>query len=455
MKKENITKIVVVFLLVCIASVLLHFGFYLKNVSKPNYVFSSLIDSIDLLKDKYFSFDSKYLVGDNFSIDGNVSFEMSSEKYGISSDPSILSKYYMINNLNNTTINYKLMQDIKNKKIYSEVKTNIGTQNVLYNKLLVENATKYYFINSVYSNYINGGSCNYFESLTEENTTKDNIDYLYNFILKSLKNNLKEEYFEKNIVNENILNKDTDVYQISLTIDDKRVKDIFSGILDDLKNDKRSYSILSSSDNNLKKRKVNYNKRILDKKESYTINVFISKSLYKPLKYEFVHILNNDVKSYSYEGSLSVGTIYCIDNGTIKYIGSTTINDKSITIKFSDYLKNDVGILKYEKGVNSSNLNLLFNNGTKSYDLVISSKFVNYNKKNKSYINSISSSFKVTDKKIVVVSGNVKIDNKVSSVVKIDEDTTGAILNSKLSNVAVSKKKNLYNNLRARYEKNE
>ena len=380
---------------------------------------------------------------------------MSSEKYGISSDPSILSKYYMINNLNNTTINYKLMQDIKNKKIYSEVKTNIGTQNVLYNKLLVENATKYYFINSVYSNYINGGSCNYFESLTEENTTKDNIDYLYNFILKSLKNNLKEEYFEKNIVNENILNKDTDVYQISLTIDDKRVKDIFSGILDDLKNDKRSYSILSSSDNNLKKRKVNYNKRILDKKESYTINVFISKSLYKPLKYEFVHILNNDVKSYSYEGSLSVGTIYCIDNGTIKYIGSTTINDKSITIKFSDYLKNDVGILKYEKGVNSSNLNLLFNNGTKSYDLVISSKFVNYNKKNKSYINSISSSFKVTDKKIVVVSGNVKIDNKVSSVVKIDEDTTGAILNSKLSNVAVSKKKNLYNNLRARYEKNE
>ena len=361
----------------------------------------------------------------------------------------------MINNINNTTINYKLMQDIKNKKIYSEVKTNIGTQNVLYNKLLVENATKYYFINSVYSNYINGGSCNYFESLTEENTTKDNIDYLYNFILKSLKNNLKEEYFEKNIVNENILNKDTDVYQISLTIDDKRVKDIFSGILDDLKNDKRSYSILSSSDNNFKKRKVNYNKRILDKKESYTINVFISKSLYKPLKYEIVHILNNDVKSYSYEGSLNVGTIYYIDNDTIKYIGSTTINDKSITIKFSDYLKNDVGILKYEKGVNSSNLNLLFNNGTKSYDLVISSKFVNYNKKNKSYINSISSSFKVTDKKIVVVSGNVKIDNKVSSVVKIDEDTTGAILNSKLSNVAVSKKKNLYNNLRARYEKNE
>ena len=455
MKKENITKIVVVFLLVCIASVLLYFGFYLNNVLKPKYVFSSLIDSIDLLKDKYFSFDSKYLVGDNFSIDGNVSFEMSSEKYGVSSDPSILSKYYMINNLNNTTINYKLMQDINNKKIYSEVKTNIGTQNVLYNKLLVENATKYYFINSVYSNYINGGSCNYFESLTEENTTKDNIDYLYNFILKSLKNNLKEEYFEKNIVNENILNKDTDVYQISLTIDDKRVKDIFSGILDDLKNDKRSYSILSSSDNNFKKRKVNYNKRILDKKESYTINVFISKSLYKPLKYEIVHILNNDVKSYSYEGSLSVGTIYCIDNGTIKYIGSTIINDKSITIKFSDYLKNDVGILKYEKGVNSSNLNLLFNNGTKSYDLVISSKFVNYNKKNKSYINSISSSFKVTDKKIVVVSGNVKIDNKVSSVVKIDEDTTGAILNSKLSNVAVSKKKNLYNNLRARYEKNE
>ena len=117
-------------------------------------------------------------------------------------------------------------------------------------------------------------------------------------------------------------------------------------------------------------------------------------------------------------------------------------------------MKNDVGILKYENGVNSSNLNLLFNNGTKSYDLVISSKFVNYNKKNKSYTNSISSSFKVTDKKIVVVSGNVKIDNKVSSVVKIDEDTTGAILNSKLSNDAVSKKKNLYNNLRVRYEKN-
>ena len=51
MKKENITKIVVVFLLVCIASVLLYFGFYLNNVLKPKYVFSSLIDSIDLLND--------------------------------------------------------------------------------------------------------------------------------------------------------------------------------------------------------------------------------------------------------------------------------------------------------------------------------------------------------------------------------------------------------------------
>lgn len=454
MRRKNITKIVVVFLLVCLASTLLYIGFYFKKLSNPKYLFTTLIDSVDLLKDKYFSFDSKYLVGDNFSIDGNMSFEVNSEKYGISIDPTILSKYFIINNLNNTKISYKLKQDINKKRLFSEVKTDIGSQTILYNKFLVENSTKYYFINSIYSNYINDGSCNYFESLSEENTTKENIDYLYGFILNSLKNNLKDEYFEKNKVVENILNKDTEVYQVSMSIDDKRVKDILSGILKDLKKDKRAYSILSSCDSNFNKRKINYNKRILSKKESYTINVFTSKSIYKPLKYQIVHVLDNDVKSYSYEGNLKVGTIYYVDNDSIKYIGSTTINDKSITIKFSDYLKNDVGTLKYEKGVNSSNLNLLFNNGTKSYDLVISSKFVDYNEKKKSYTNSISSSFKITDNKITVISGNIKIDNKVSSVVKIDEDTTGAILNSKLSNDAVSKKKNLYNNLRARYEKN-
>ena len=176
--------------------------------------------------------------------------------------------------------------------------------------------------------------------------------------------------------------------------------------------------------------------------------------IYKPMKYEVVHILDNDVKEYSYEGSSSVGTIYYIDNNTVKYIGSTTINDKSVIIKVSDYLKNDVGTIKYEIGVNSSNLNLLFNSGTKTYDLVVSSKFIDYNNKKKSYTNSVSSSFKVTDNKIVVISGNVKVENKVTSAVKIDEDTTGAILNSKLSDDAVLKKNNLYKTLKERYEKN-
>ena len=62
----------------------------------------------------------------------------------------------------------------------------------------------------------------------------------------------------------------------------------------------------------------------------------VSKSMYKPLMYEFIHMNNDKKEIVSYESNSDVGTLYYMEDSNLKYIGSTIIHDNSISIKFSD-----------------------------------------------------------------------------------------------------------------------
>ncbi len=447
-----IIRFVIILILIILASFLFYKGYYYNNLAKPKTIFSNFIDEINNKLINYYNLDKKYEIGDNFAIEGETSFGFSSEKYLANSiDQESLEKYHIINNLNNTRLTYNLMQNKSSKQLYFASKGTIGNELVFNNKYLVENSTKYYFLENILNTYVNDGSCNYFENLNNDVTSKENVDYLYNFIINSLKNNLNENKITKYEVTEKINNEDVNVYQISMTIDDNFIRNLLNNILNDLKHDNRANSILTNIDKDFSKTKISNKKFFVPKNESYVLNIFVNKFLYKPLKYQLIHLNNKSKETLSYEISNNGGDIYYLSNESLKFIGKVTYNNKNISINFLDSNKKNIGTFKYNKSSNGFNFNLLFNQDNKAINLVFSSKFINYNKDG--YSNEMVISFKRTDNLINVLSGDIKISNKISKKVKINEDVSTAVLSSSLTEEQINNKTNQFTNIKERYKR--
>ena len=114
------------------------------------------------------------------------------------------------------------------------------------------------------------------------------MSYVYNYIFKSLKKSLKEEYFKQEEKEENIDGNKKNVHEISLRVDNALIINILNSVIDDLKSDKKAYSILTDIDPSFKKYRIKDNAKYLDKDETYTIHVYTTKVLYRPLKYRVI-----------------------------------------------------------------------------------------------------------------------------------------------------------------------
>ena len=170
-------------IIIIAATICISIGLYLDKISKPNYIFSK---GIDILKNKVIEYnkvpadlDLKYKI----SITGNVEFDLTSEYYSKSTDPKDKKINNLINNLNKMDTNFKIQKN-KSKDIgYIELNETIDKENILGFKYCIDEATKYYFIEGIVDNYINDGSCNFFENINTNVTEKENIEYIYNFII--------------------------------------------------------------------------------------------------------------------------------------------------------------------------------------------------------------------------------------------------------------------------------
>ena len=288
--------------------------------------------------------------------------------------------------------------------------------------------------------------------LSDEATTLGNIEYIHEATIKALKNNLQEEYFEKYSVTKNINGSNLDVNQISIRIDDKKLHQIVNGIIKDLKEDPEANKILTSIDIDFAKRKVKDNKRLLNKDESYTLNIYTSKYRNIALKYELIHLDGDEKITYSYEGNYSKGNFYYIEDDTVIYTISITDDGKIIEGKVKDSTNKEVGTIKIEKNDASTYYTFNFDDGKKKYDVIYSSKNNNL-VNNKSFTNEKKLSFKYIDEKVSILSGEVTLNSEITKTGKIEEDISEAVLSSTLSDEIKAKYDNKKDNIIERLKK--
>ena len=440
--------------LIAVAIGLIYYGLKLNKMAKKHYVVDVTVDTIRDTLYNYGKIENQYYLGEEFSVNSNIKVNLNSEDYETKAplDPESAKKNNILKNLSAMQINSRIEQSKKDGRFITELNEKIGEEDVFSGKYYIDNYTKYYFVNGVLSSYVNDGNNNYFDLLNEKNCTMDNIDYLYNFIFESLKNNIKEEDLLAYEVEINIGEDKVPVNQVFLKINDKYIKDLLKGMLKDLKKDEKANQIITALYPNFKNVKVNTDKKYLDNKESYTINIYSRKVINKPLKYEIIHLNDDFQESYSFEGTLESGAIYYVKNNEIKYIGKCESTPKKLEVIINDVNGGEAGNIKIEKTTNSLSFNTTLDLETKNYQISYSTIYKNFNK-NKSYVREDTLTCRIMENMVTKLNGSVIIESEVSKKTNIKEDTESAVLHSTLSEETKTSLDNLYDNIKARLER--
>jgi len=434
--------------------VLIVFGYVqYKNMSRKSSIFSNMISILGNTIHHYMEIPTKYDFGDNFQITSSFDANLESKEYEEKSytDPDYYKKYKLINNLSNLDSKIILKQSKEKASLLLDFDNKIGEEDIYTGKVYIENATQYYMVNNVLNNYVNEGNNSYFETLSHSNTTNDNINYLYQIILNSIKKNIKESELNDKLAEIVINDKNIKTKQISLKITDKYYKVLLKRILNDLKNDSRSNLILESTIPNFNTLKVDEEKEYLEKGEDYTINIYVRSILNTPVKYEIIHHKENkeDYK-IAIIGNQEKGNAYYYEENKLKYTANYEATPKIIEI----IVKNDketAGFIKIEKSNNSLSMNINLALENRNIDLSYSGIYKNY-KKNKSYNKEDIINIKWLENDIVKISGDIVITTEVKKDFKINEDVEDSLLRLTLNDDIKDKLDNAFHNMKERLE---
>ena len=443
MKKTKIVLLIFV-IIILVSSIFISTGLYLNRISKPNYIFSKGIDICKNKIDNYSKISNDLDLGDKLSIKGNIEFDLDSEYYKDKEDPEEKKISNLINNLNKLNTTFKIQKNQHNNTGYIELNEVLEKEELLSAKYFINDSTKYFYINNVVDTFINDGSCNYFENINTNTTEKENIEYLYNFVVNSIKNNLDEKFFTHK--------EEKNSYVVTLKIDDSNLKDILNGVLKDLKKDKRSRKILDNIDKDILKTKIKEEDTYLGKNEYYKIYIYTTKVFHKPLKYKVEVVTKDSINTYIYEGNENKGTFYYLVNDTEKYKVAVEFKKDEIKGKIKNSKDKNVGEFKLEKNNYNTTLNYTYNENDEKIDLIYSSKYSKV-KKNEKYKNKKNLSFKYVVNKETKLSGEVDINLDVSNKFSIILDTSDAKLKSNMTKEEKDKMNNLYEDIKNRLER--
>ena len=433
MKNKKVIMILSFLILLLLSITFIWVGTYFNRLSSPKNIMGKVIDSIsNRLQNDFHDYTSHYL-GDNYTMNSNIQFQLESEKLLKNKDQDVkaLEQYRFLQNLSHLQSNLIVMKDQKNEKYFASLQQKLGEEEVVNAKYVIDNSTEYYFVNHVLKNYVNNGNSSYFETLNSETTSLDNIDYLYSFILQSLKNQLKEEYFHVSMESEKISGEEHSVREVSFQITDKVIHNILKGILEDLQKDETSLKILTGIDEDFSKRKISSKTVFLEKDESYTIHIYTSTILCRPLKYEIVYLNGDEEKSIVYEGDEMQGEFYYIENDQVQKRMVIHFEEQHVETILYNAKDDKIGTFQYNKDNTGISFDFDYDDTKEKYHFVYYSKYENV--KENSFDNHQKLTIKVVRDKVGILDGTISVHTNFNKKVKIVEDVSNSVLASTLN----------------------
>lgn len=427
---------------------LLTLGFYFELIANKerilkkgvSNVFENIIEVVDM-----FEFDTG--LSNNYKKEADIKITSNSftNNYLTEGNNIIKNENLTLNlgnifrNLNETNTKVTIINDLKNKKRFIHLQSNLQKTNLLELKKLTKNSTNYYYVNGFLNTYVNNGNDNYFESFDEKTTVIDNMKYLSNFIIESITNNIKNTDYKITEEKLNINNKEKKYKKISILIDKKKADEINKNVIKDIKNDDRSHKIILSTNKEIEDTKTN----IFPKNANLILNTYVENYTYKIKKYEIIYT-NSKTKeniTVTYEcknKNEGIGEI-TINNEKYKYEYVSREKSKEITL-YTEEQK--IGTISIEKTKTGILFDLSIINDNKEISINYIMNLLNL-KKGKSYNQEQQLTIR-TEVNNEPLNFDITINTKVNNKVKIEEDTSSSIIEKTLTDEDRTRLNNIF-----------
>ena len=427
---------------------LLTLGFYFELIANKerilkkgvSNVFENIIEVVDM-----FEFDTG--LSNNYKKEADIKITSNSftNNYLTEGNNIIKNENLTLNlgnifrNLNETNTEVTIINDLKNKKRFIHLQSNLQETNLLELKNLTENSTNYYYVNGFLNTYVNNGNDNYFESFDEKTTVIDNMKYLSNFIIESITNNINNTDYKITEEKLNINNKEKKYKKISILIDKKKADEINKNVVKSIKKDDRSSKIILSTNKEIDNLKTN----IFPKNTNLILNTYVENYTYKIKKYEIIYN-NSKTKeniTVTYEcknKNEGIGEII-INNEKYKYEYVSREKSKEITIYTEEQKLGTISIEKTKTGI-LFDLSIINDNKEISINYIMN--LLNL-KKGKSYNQEQQLTIR-TEVNNEPLNFDITINTKVNNKVKIEEDTSSSIIEKTLTDEDRARLNNIF-----------
>ena len=420
-KTSKIKGLLTVVLLIVLGIFLILVGIKYYKVSSKEYILSNAINNI-YSKVKSNIKIPTLIKSDNYSLTSTI-------QYNTTNNTTLNTN--LLSYLSNANTKLTLIHSKDNKKLFLDINTNKDNTDIINYKKYIENSTNYVKVEEVSNNYINLGNDNYFENFSKDDNTISNIDYIITKYIELIPISLTEDNLamtrEKVLVNK----EEKSVYKITYSIDNHELVKLINKLKNNIKNDKKAYSILTNYDKDYFNKTVEEKDKLLKSKQQVIINVYTD-YFYNIIKYEIEFLNDLDSNIYSLDvvdNNILLTTLK--NHKVINYFEITKSNNKYL-INVKNSKEEDVGSIEFENDKLSTSLILSYSDDTYKHDILLDRKLTenNYGYNEVIKYDQIKTNLSTTNKDLVT---NCIIINNVSNEVKIEEEVKDSILLDSLS----------------------
>lgn len=429
-KTSKIKGLLTVVLLIVLGIFLILVGIKYYKVSSKEYILSNAIKNVYTKVKSNIKLPS-LIKSDNYSLTSTI-------QYNTTNNTTLNTN--LLSYLSNANTKLTLIHSKDNKKLFLDINTNKDNTDIINYKKYIENSTNYVKVEEVSNNYINLGNDNYFENFSKDDNTISNIDYIITKYIELIPISLTEDNLamtrEKVLVNK----EEKSVYKITYSIDNHELVKLINKLKNNIKNDKKAYSILTNYDKDYFNKTVEEKDKLLKSKQQIIINVYTD-YFYNIIKYEIEFLNDLDSKIYSLDvvdNNILLTTLK--NHKVINYFEITKSNNKYL-INVKNSKEEDVGSIEFENDKLSTSLILSYSDDTYKHDILLDRKLTenNYGYNEVIKYDQIKTNLSTTNKDLVT---NCIIINNVSNEVKIEEEVKDSIL---LDSLSKNKKKIMTN----------
>lgn len=355
-KKQSQSKKGIVTIVIVIAIILtLAFSVYKFYLGNPKRIVTNSIDSFSGRWEKLIKNypDDDFDYGQYYTATSKLTIDASSDTLETLATTAPEYEMYnnIINNLKKLDTSIVTSQSKKDKKMFIKIDSKLQDEDIININYLVQNNKQYYLVKGLFDNYVDGGENKYFENLEDSESTIEDMQYVYDLALESLKKNLKDDYFTEKSEKIKVQEKEINARKVILTIDDKASRELAQAILKDLKKSKKATKILEKVNPNFKDAKIEEEEEIFGEGEEICYIAYVDKLTYKNLMQKIEINNKNESIAISHEETNDKDKDYLNVYENDNLIGTITIEEKEDGFLFGlkNSSKENIGTLSISK----------------------------------------------------------------------------------------------------------